>query len=1258
VSECESYSVADQNKYVIKFDSACSANMSGVKGRLIPETISAASIIVKGFNGQTSKADQKGKNTDGKVEYYLSSMPPRLSLLCAHDYVQDGAAILFPDSGYVLKLNLEEQEKLKKFTNSVTVVKQLQVKNKTYEVDQEFGMTKNNLLIPDNPCTETNILTAENISVQVGQDKNISCSKYEESNLSATATRYFNSKINVSDDAERILATLLTGISFKDLISMVQHASIDGLPRDITLSSLKEFETAYGRAPDVIQLATPNLAGNKKGYMAPKLPVTTVGQRIEVDYFESEFNERVALTDPGKFVTKKLPTHGGAIAAFLTVDCYSHYVTGQLVTAMSKSLDKIKTIVTKYRSDGHSLKELAADSGVVHPKNFKINLSTIEEYLVSQGIKCTVAEAYNHNNGTPIIERNVRTVKELMRFAVLYIFNNPNFLQFRFTKRQVLQLWGELFHWALVVINLKPCTNCPRKTKYEVYHGHRPDLRRIRLLPIFSHLYVLREKPHVDLSSNHSYWQRGLYVGPSLEVPGAIRCAVITNGRLLICTTTRFKAVSDGGQIDIYPIADRQLQYLSHNTSSEVPISDTDNAITTTDQGPDQTPQYRSTIEQIYDSTPNVINESPPSPLAVNPDPVLATAPAHTTNVESPVIVSTLRGDSEVRRSNRVRKKKVSFDYVAKTAEEVLECMFLDWTEHEEDSLYYSFSDNAFMVIENEIDGNILPLEGYRAVTEGVPRTFAAALKDPKWGEPARIEFNTIMHETKAVVEIDQRIAQEHIQNGAEVLRMLAVYEEKIKEGKLVYKVRLVADGRQHKIHGATYSATPTREELLVLLSIFAHYRWDYYHVDEVRAFLNAKKKDPRPTLVKFSGDQKYYEIVGALYGTKTAPRDYQEDVATRFTNLGYERLSMCSCIYLKRLPDAVVFVYDYVDDFVFGGSSTEVTEQCVAEFQSLTKTTQPIKNAEKLLGMTLTRLPEKHLITISMIEKINELTSLHPKATSKRRNIPMPSTGYAVRESDFEKLSKEKQAYLDKDGIETYMSIVGKLIWIQGVRLDIIFTVLYLSWFTKKPRHHHLDMAYYCIGYLHTTKYLPLVLGSIELLELIGYSDASLGTGPKSRSIAGQLLKMNSKGGAIFAKAVATTSVRLSSFEAELDACAMAMKSFARINNILEELGLKTGSSATLFSDNKAMIEFVHGNSAAKGCRHMELRLWYTREQYQKGNAVLRYMEGKAIPADKLTKLGNIEEHKRFTSDILGLSLLEFDYYSIGVDTVGNITI
>ncbi len=36
-------------------------------------------------------------------------------------------------------------------------------------------------------------------------------------------------------------------------------------------------------------------------------------------------------------------------------------------------------------------------------------------------------EAYRHDNGLSHSERVVRTIKELIRFAIIYILSNPNF---------------------------------------------------------------------------------------------------------------------------------------------------------------------------------------------------------------------------------------------------------------------------------------------------------------------------------------------------------------------------------------------------------------------------------------------------------------------------------------------------------------------------------------------------------------------------------------------------------------------------------------------------------------------------------------------------------------------------------------------------------------------------------------------------------------------------------------------------------------
>ena len=114
-------------------------------------------------------------------------------------------------------------------------------------------------------------------------------------------------------------------------------------------------------------------------------------------------------------------------------------------------------------------------------------------------------------------------------------------------------------------------------------------------------------------------------------------------------------------------------------------------------------------------------------------------------------------------------------------------------------SLY--FQDNSYIHIHSnpliESPSVSLPtpdtVDSYRAVTENVPKTFPQALRNP-----ARVEFETILNSTQSMVRMDAAIARHHIQQGAEVLYMIPVYEEKIKEGKLVRKVRLVVNGKHH----------------------------------------------------------------------------------------------------------------------------------------------------------------------------------------------------------------------------------------------------------------------------------------------------------------------------------------------------------------------------------------------------------------------------------------------------------------------------
>ena len=82
--------------------------------------------------------------------------------------------------------------------------------------------------------------------------------------------------------------------------------------------------------------------------------------------------------------------------------------------------------------------------------------------------------------------------------------------------------------------------------------------------------------------------------------------------------------------------------------------------------------------------------------------------------------------------------------------------------------------------------------EGYRAVTENVPRSITKALSHPRWGTPTREELSTITERTGTLVPVDTQIALADIKNGANCLTILLVFEEKVKDGRQVDKVRMM----------------------------------------------------------------------------------------------------------------------------------------------------------------------------------------------------------------------------------------------------------------------------------------------------------------------------------------------------------------------------------------------------------------------------------------------------------------------------------
>jgi len=1342
-TEDVAYSVSAGHSRVRKLmDSGCSRCMSGVKGRLITQhgvDNNVSGISVSGFNNTRSIVDAVGKNEDNKMEFFVKSMPVDLVLLSAHDYARDGAIVLYGDSGYVYKLTKWEESEVRLFMEKFIPDKTLCVNNRTYEVVDlpvEAGMHVSDMnsnssdginVVVHNSDAYVSVrgdsvhsgVTVDDGVCSVGRDEALgngdgvlSAVGCEEAHAAST---YFNTKVNVSNVEERIMVYLISGLTLKDMLLYVKNGSVSGLHPDITTKALNAFKHKWGSTPDAYQLANPGKEGNRKGYMSESVPPSKCGEYVEMDFMECNFNE--VNTNPKQLTDEqlnglrrrtkvtKLATHGGAIAACVSVDVFSGFVRGELVMSTARPLDIVKRCVQRYEMLGHKVENFCADSGVSSQSMFQVFTPEVEGYLLEKGIQSHRAEPYNHSNGTEHVENVIGTIKRKMGMAVNYILRNPNFHLLKFSKIQVLKMWGELFYWAIITINLSRCVNNTKITKYEMFRRVRPNIQEIRLLPIFSIVMVYRHVATAAVvdNSNGAFYQYGLYVGPDTTVVGGIRVAVLTGEGLRIVVTTKYKGVTDGGGMDIYQHVERgvekvlaegvavpqptvtyideedvrrgvqrqQVVVATEDSEGEaqlrgesVPAGGSSGQHSDSDSSVEEVQPKRVSNQGVGERGAKGKRKGKVADTSKGSDVDKGDKKADTVN-------STVKGgrkeidrskwDNRAVRASR-RLSGLAID-VSSTdtacgvdvdvhVDEVVDplklrgedCMFSDWSTHTDGDHYYSFVDNVYYAFGSSVGSDSVPTEvGYRIVTEGVPKSMALAYSDPRWGEPARIETANLM-DAKTLVRVDDKIARDDIKNGADVVMLFPIYEEKFKEGKLVSKVRLVCNGRTQHHAGATYSPTPTKEELFVLLHMCAKLGWDYCHIDEVRAFLNAKYKGKTSVYARMKGDSAFYKILGALYGLKTSPRDYGIDSGERLISLGFKRLHMCSCIFIKRFDNGhVVLVYAFVDDYIPCGSDRPTTEAFVTEFQTLVKTTPPEWNATSILGMTIIRDWDKCTIQISLAGKIAELGLKLGMAERARKEVPIPSSGYIVHDYQFEEMGdNESVLFLEEADIILYMQIVGSLIWISGVRHEINYGLMYLTWFSKKPRVHHLVMAYYMVSYLYYSKDIPLVLGGKGELCVEAYSDSSWGTGPKGRSICAVLVRLGAGAACITARATASlSSVRMSSFESELEGVTLAVKTLKRIVNILEELGFELITKPKLYNDNLSMIRFVKGEGVAKGVRHMELRMWYTREQYAMGSYELEHMKGIMLPADRITKPQTREEHREYRYFALGLGLL-----------------
>ncbi|KAK2074441.1 hypothetical protein P8C59_008648 [Phyllachora maydis] len=450
---------------------------------------------------------------------------------------------------------------------------------------------------------------------------------------------------------------------------------------------------------------------------------------------------------------------------------------------------------------------------------------------------------------------------------------------------------------------------------------------------------------------------------------------------------------------------------------------------------------------------------------------------------------------------------------------------------------------------------------------------------------------------------------------------------------------------------------------------------WEIEQADFIGAFLNSALREeiymeiPEGLLDLAASNKAIYKLLlkygynpstpniiklsKALYSLKQSPREWQDKLKILLKSLGYLPLISDPRVFYNA--KTCHFIVTYVDDCLFIGPN-------IGYITDLKKRLNKVYAIEDL-G------PAAYFLGY-----IEEAVSRFNLADSKPISIPLQPGLVSQLQ-----LEEDIASHLcNSTEIQLYQSLVGTAIYIMLLtRVDISFTVQWLSRSLNRPTKSHLNAAKNLFKYLNSTKDYsicfsyngntvadlgpklsnssntttklsrdfhskegprPLTTTSTTIVDSrnskgssrtsiinsslvpIGFSNSDFaGDKATSKSTYGYLYKL--AGRPISWKTKRATTIALSTLEAETNRLTEAIREVQWIIGLFSELHRPIDYPITLYRDNQGSITVANDPALYARTKHTLLKFRYVREQVKAKIVTIIYLNTKCMPADGLTK-------------------------------------
>ena len=455
-------------------------------------------------------------------------------------------------------------------------------------------------------------------------------------------------------------------------------------------------------------------------------------------------------------------------------------------------------------------------------------------------------------------------------------------------------------------------------------------------------------------------------------------------------------------------------------------------------------------------------------------------------------------------------------------------------------------------------------------------------------------------------------------------------------DGNIVrYKARLVVCGYAQKFgrdYEETFAPVASSTSIRSVFAIAAARGMHLSQHDIDLAFLYGVLPESQrvylfcPLGVDLPEDQCLVCIL-ALYGLKQAPRLFNLHLQGVLGKLHYTQSLSDPCVYFKRVNGELSILAIVVDDILHAASSPQV----ISDFSESMAAVYKMKNLgtpSLMVGIKVKvtsdslRLSQAHYVR-QVAETFRQLDAAPAQSPASQHGClgPSPSAGGAPLDTS----------------VFPYLSLVGSLLWVTITRPDIAAAVGRACKHSKAPTNAHWRAAIRILRYLLATNDLSLVYPVRRRpITVTAYADAAYGNELAKRSRYGHAVYIS--GCLVCWLTKATSSVCLSTAEAEYIAATEATKDVVWVRNFLAELGFRQTQPSKLFEDNQACVAMVNNHVVTGRNRHFCVKMAWLRQQVANKVVSFVFVASKNNVADILTKILPPEAHARLARILLDL--------------------